>query len=102
MERAEDLFPEAGTPIVLPPEIRCGSLSACGNDGATERPWILLPDVCTTALLIASAPTNDINAHASQLVVVWFQDDFGSPIDSRTHEQLRGIDWARCASDVML
>lgn len=100
VERAESLFPGAGKPLVLPPEVRYGSL-VTGSGSASERPWALLPDVCTIALLVSNTPARDRAADASQLVVVWFEDDFGN-LTPRTLDQVRAIDWGRWAMDVYL
>jgi hypothetical protein len=35
----------------------------------------------------------------SELVVVWFQDDFAFPIDPTVLEQLRQLEWERLAQD---
>jgi len=96
VQRAETLFSDIGKPKVLAPEIRQGTLVS----GSREIHWALLPNVCTIALLVSNSPARQPVAHASMLIAVWFQDEFGALTDFRTRGQLTGLDWKQCAVDV--
>jgi hypothetical protein len=44
-------------------------------------------------------PARDSARDCSELVVIWFQDEFALPIEPSIWEQLLGIDWDQHASD---
>lgn len=46
-----------------------------------------------------SATHVDPEAHCSEVIVLWWQSEFGIPSDEAVLAPLRRIDWARYASD---
>jgi uncharacterized protein (TIGR02996 family) len=46
-----------------------------------------------------SSHAKDEARHASELTVIWFQEEFAFPIDPAIREQIRAIDWEKHATD---
>jgi uncharacterized protein (TIGR02996 family) len=58
-----------------------------------------LPSVGCVGRFHSSHPARDSGRHFSELVVVWFQEDFALPIDQKAWAQLLVLDWERYAAD---
>jgi uncharacterized protein (TIGR02996 family) len=58
-----------------------------------------IPGIACVARFTSLQPAKDKNRHASELVVIWFQDDFAFPIDPAVREHIRAIDWEKHAAD---
>ncbi len=56
-----------------------------------------IPGVACIARFLSHQPARDPTSDFSQLVVVWFQDDFAFPIDPSVMEHLHALDWKRIA-----
>lgn len=57
-----------------------------------------IPHVGSAGRFESLHPARDASTHASTLLVLWFQDEFGLP-DARSLEKLRGLDWDAHALD---
>jgi hypothetical protein len=64
---------------------------------ARRSPAELLPGVACIGRFLAQEPASDPTKDISQLVVVWFQDEFAFPIAPSVVEQLQELDWKRFA-----
>lgn len=56
-----------------------------------------LPPIVCVGEFRSLQPARDNTKHASSLIVVWYQDDFG--LDSVATEPLRLVDWEKLATD---
>ena len=64
-------------------------------------PPVSLPSLACVGTFRCSDPARDKGSDFSELVVIWFQDDFGPPLERNLLESLRVIDWNRHAYDEM-
>jgi hypothetical protein len=58
-----------------------------------------IPSVACVGCFRSYQPARTASGDFSQLVVVWFQDNFALPIDPKVWLQLLAIDWDRHAAD---
>jgi hypothetical protein len=58
-----------------------------------------LPSVGCVGRFLSYAPARDVGRQFSELVVIWFQDQFALPIDPKVWPSLVAIDWDRHAAD---
>ena len=58
-----------------------------------------IPPVACLATFESMASARDPDADCSSLNVVWFQDDFGPPVDADVLRQFRALDWRALATD---
>lgn len=63
-----------------------------------ERDQRLPPVVCH-ATLRSHQPIHDVEAHGSELLVAWYQDDFATPIQSYAVDMILRLEWAALATD---
>jgi uncharacterized protein (TIGR02996 family) len=63
------------------------------------RQYQFLPATACVGRFTSTPRSNDSNYHASELVIIWFQDEFAFPIDPAVREQIRAIDWEKHATD---
>jgi hypothetical protein len=61
---------------------------------------VALPGIACVGRFHSVEPARDLAKDCSQLVVIWFQEEFAFPIDPLVTEQLQGIDWERLACDL--
>ncbi len=89
---------EGCEPYLIPPPTR-----PIENDPrpafARRSPPELIPSVACIARFLSRRPAREPHKDGSQLVVVWFQDDFAFPIDPSVMAHLHELDWARLAFD---
>lgn len=96
--RAQALFPDCSERLViLEPTLRALPIEMA-RGRSDERPAIL-PPVCSIAEFVSSKPARDPAECYSSLVAVWFQDQFGLPVDTDILDQLRTLEWDQKASD---
>ncbi len=73
-----------------------GSPRGCSESQSVPE-W--LPLVTCVARFRDSAPAQDRSKHGSVLTVVWFQDEFATPIVEPALSSLVNLDWDGLASD---
>lgn len=83
------VIPAAETPIELGRRYPFGTPSA-------------LPEVTCIGRFTSTPPARDASRDYSGLVVIWHQDAFALPIAPAILDRLQGLDWERCAADVIL
>ncbi|MEQ8785640.1 MAG: hypothetical protein RIC55_05055 [Pirellulaceae bacterium] len=102
LEYAADKLWMGGTPHLLtPPEVAIGAgrdESISGNLDHADEPATLPPIVCL-GTFESFAPARHPDADCSSLRVVWFQEEFGEPVEAAVLEQLQAIDWKTVATD---
>ncbi len=87
-----------GRPHLIPPEERpILGFPEWFLDGR-DPPVALPPIGCVGRFTSARVSPGD-SLDYSQLVVVWFQDEFAFPIDPAVRERIRAIDWEAHATD---
>ena len=66
------------------------------NDKSTE--W--LPMVACVGIFKSDAIARNPKKQESRLTLVWYQDEFGPPIDEGVLERIKAIDWNSLAVDI--
>ncbi len=61
--------------------------------------WGHLPAMVCVGRFTSFQPAKVESRHASELTVIWFQDEFAFPIDPAARKQIRAIDWEKHATD---
>lgn len=89
--------PFAAEPLLIPPIQR-------PIEYDRERPYPFgepaeLPPVACVGRFDSNSPARDMTCMCSDLVVIWFQNEFSPPIGPDVWHQLRKIDWDRHARD---
>lgn len=89
-----------GEPCLIPPTEK--PIDYRPRDG---RPYPFgtpsaLPAVTCIGRFHSVLPVRDKSLDYSELVVIWFQDDFAFPIDPAVLAQILAIHWEACAADV--
>jgi hypothetical protein len=64
-----------------------------------SRVQALLPAIACVARFGSFEPARDRNADASELLVVWFQDDLAFPIVADVLESIQQVAWEQLARD---
>jgi uncharacterized protein (TIGR02996 family) len=59
----------------------------------------MLPSIVCVGEFESTPPVGNSESKGSELVVIWFQDEFAFPIDPAVREQIRAIDWEKHAVD---
>ncbi len=107
LERAERDNSNMGKPYLITPERRDyfrepGDMQST-IDRQSNRPEELkhipewLPNIVCIGKFRSLRPARDNTKHASSLIIIWYQDDFG--FDTLAINRLQGIDWDRHATD---
>jgi hypothetical protein len=69
------------------------------NRPATRRGQPLaIPSVACAGRFVSFEPARDPSMHGSQLVLLWFQEDFGVT-DQQALDSLKAVDWNSKATD---
>jgi hypothetical protein len=58
----------------------------------------VIPKIACAARFVSVEPARDPSMHGSQLVLLWFQEDFGLT-DQLALDSLKTVDWDSKASD---
>jgi hypothetical protein len=58
-----------------------------------------LPPICCLGSFYCSQPAQDTNAGFSTMKIVWFQDNFAMPIDTKVIVKIQDVDWNHHAID---
>ena len=103
LELANDAFPEEeAPPALIPPTVLHGHMrTRSANGEELESPWWSLPEIATIARFNSSEPAKDQKQHASSLVLVWFQSQWGIPSDPALIAKIKELDWDALAWDWM-
>jgi hypothetical protein len=100
LERAQTYCVEGSHPVLIPPR-----RSTEADEWLTEHqlkhgwePPESLPSIACIGQFKSFRPKpKDLEKDYSRLVVVWYQNDFGLPIDEQLLTQLKSIDWENLA-----
>jgi hypothetical protein len=84
-------------PYLVSPNVRTRIQEAWHDIPARE--YCALPATVCIGQFTSFQPARDKDRHASELVIIWFQDEFAFPIDPAVREQIRAIDWEKHAVD---
>lgn len=95
LQKARRESPDLGEPLFIAPPSR--SQVVPGPPMDEER----LPGVTCLAVFDSDELNKADPEPFSSLMVLWFQDDFAMPIDSRVLFQLELVDWELRATDWM-
>jgi hypothetical protein len=101
IERAEQVFGVERKAIhVLPPVLFVSQVRRERPGAEPESRTVeYLPPVCSLGRIESSMPVHDPDGDGSQLVVVWFQENFGLPDPNVLKESFSGIPWDAIAVD---
>lgn len=93
----EQARPFASAPLLLTPEQR-------PLEGYHDRPYPFgkpasLPQIACVGRFRSLRPARNPSDDCSELVVIWFQNDFAPPIGPEVWPHFRAIDWDRHATD---
>jgi hypothetical protein len=71
----------------------------CLEHQSAVGPVSVLPPVLCCGDFVCYSPARDPNRAASHLVIMWFQDEFGSHLATDGLSQLRRVPWKEIAED---
>jgi hypothetical protein len=100
LEYAAEKLWMGGTPHLLaPPEVAMGIPKDEWFDRDDAYEPVTIPPVACLGTFESMTPARDADADCSSLRVVWFQDEFGPPVDRGVLLQFRALDWRALATD---
>jgi uncharacterized protein (TIGR02996 family) len=86
-----------GTPYLIEPVERPAKPDP--DRPFADEPRGMLPTITCVGRFLSFDAAKDPERHASELTVIWFQDEFAFPIDPAVREQIRAIEWEKHATD---
>jgi hypothetical protein len=96
---AEKLWMGGAPHLLTPPEVPLGvPRSKWFKEGDLDEP-ARVPPIASLATFESMASARDPNADCSSMKIVWFQDEFGPPVDEIVLRQFRAVDWRALATD---
>ena len=93
---AEERVRNNAEPYLIPPIERAVKVR---EDESWNESRGLFPTVACVARFLSFNAARDPNRDGSELVIIWFQDEWAFPIDPGIREQIRAIDWEKHAHD---
>lgn len=93
MARAREVLANC-EPVLVPPTVEKHE----PHPGSSYKPESI-PQISCIAVLHSFAPARNKEMDASDLVVVWFQDEVCFPPPASVRALLSNIDWDTCARD---
>ena len=91
-----------GEPVVIPANILRGIKSAPTDPRYSHHGrmrWEMLPQVTTFAEFTSPKTVRDHGEAFSSALLVWWQPQFGIPVDEELLGRIRTVDWVRHARD---
>lgn len=70
-----------------------------GSNALASEPAEWLPMICSTGVFTSKSAARNKKLDGSQLVAVWYQDEFGPPSDAHNLSKLQRIEWNAVAGD---
>lgn len=73
---------------------------AIESEGESERKPAMLPTITCIASLRSYYHVLDKDMDYSELILIWFQEEFAFPIDKEVLAKIKEIDWIKVAQDM--